>query len=587
LLWALGAFCSCQLVAATVDFPDTDQGVTPLGERMEFLLDPDGRMGYAEARRATGFAPAAGSTPSFGFLSGALWGRCVLRNTSVQTQKLVVELEMSQLSHLEWFVQSGVGESRRSSGGARDPGLHPYRFPFTALSLAPGESVTVYCRIRSDAAVWLPFVAGTEAALWQHRFTRDAIDYIYFGLGLALSGLGFGLTLIYRRRVFLFAALLPLALIGYYCLLFGYYHHLPWAWPAWVGREGVLIADAAVVGYFLLFMRSFFGTQTETRMAKLLLGVGLLLPGVTVVLTLALPFKVASYLCHGAVVTAYLLVTTQMFTVAWRQRLVDGALLAGACLVALMGKVFLVLQWAVVIPMLVPPMEVLRLASIIIFVLPLLACVFAQRSELLLEVRLAAAQRATAAAEATQLRAQLNPHFLLNTLNSIDTLSHDDPGKIPALVQRLAFFLRRCLLPTATVHPTLGEELGAIRNYLEIEQVRYGDRLQVAFEVAAEVAALRLPEFLLQPLVENALKFGLKEQATLQVRLGADVVAKTLRVWVENQGRLAPPEPARRYPGLGVDNVRLRLKLIYGERATFGLREVDGWVRAEIQLPLA
>lgn len=232
-------------------------------------------------------------------------------------------------------------------------------------------------------------------------------------------------------------------------------------------------------------------------------------------------------------------------------------------------------------------MEVLRLASIIIFVLPLLACVFAQRSELLLEVRLAAAQRATAAAEATQLRAQLNPHFLLNTLNSIDTLSHDDPGKIPALVQRLAFFLRRCLLPTATVHPTLGEELGAIRNYLEIEQVRYGDRLQVAFEVAAEVAALRLPEFLLQPLVENALKFGFKEQATLQVRLGADVVAKTLRVWVENQGRLAQPEPARRYPGLGVDNVRLRLKLIYGERATFELREVDGWVRAEIQLPLA
>lgn len=544
-------------------------------------------MGYAEAQQATGFTPATGPAPSFGFLSGALWGRCDLRNTSDQTQKLIVELEMAQLSHLEWFVQSGVGEARRSSGGARDPGLHPYRFPSTALSLAPGESVTVYCRIRSDAAVWLPFVAGTEMALWQHRFKRDAIDYIYFGLGLALSGLGFGLTMIYRRRVFLFAALLPLALIAYYCLLFGYYHHMPWAWPAWVGREGVLIADAAVVGYFMLFMRSFFGAQTETRMVKLLSVVGLLLPGVTVVLTLALPFKVASYLCHGAVVMAYLMGAIQMFTVAWRQRLVDGALLAGACLVALMGKVFLALQWTVVIPMLVPPMEVLRLASTIIFVLPLLACVFAQRSELLLEVRLAEAQRATAAAEAAQLRAQLNPHFMLNTLNSIDTLSHDDPGKIPALVQRLAVFLRRCLLPTATVHPTLGEELRAVRNYLEIEQVRYGDRLQVAFQVATEIQALRLPEFLLQPLVENALKFGFKDQTSLQVRVGADVVAKTLRIWVENQGRLAPAELVRRYPGLGVDNIRLRLNLIYGERATFDLREVDGWVRAEIQLPLA
>ncbi len=544
-------------------------------------------MGYEAVQRSTGFRPAAGAIPSFGYVSGVLWGRCVLRNASDQPQNLVVELEMSQLSHLEWFIQSGTEAPRRSFGGSHDPGLHPYRFPSTALSLAPGESATVYCRIHSDAAVWLPFVAGTETALWQHRFQRDAIDYIYFGLGLALSGLGVGLTLIYRRKVFLFAALLPLAFISYYCLLFGYYHHLPWAWPAWVGREGVLIADAAVVGYFLLFIRSFIATPAETWMAKLLLGIGLLLPGLTVVLTLALPFKVASYLCHGAVVTVYLLVAIQMFSVAWRQRLVEGVLLAGSCLVALMGKVFLVLQWTVVVPILIAPMEVLRLASIIIFVLPLLACVFAQRSELLLAVRLAAAQRATAVAEATQLRAQLNPHFLLNTLNSIDTLSHDDPGKIPALVHRLAFFLRRCLLPPATVHPTLGEELGAIRNYLEIEHVRYGDRLQVAFIVPAEVAALRLPEFLLQPLVENALKFGFQGQTTLQVRLGADIVAKTLRIWVENQGRLALAEPARRYPGLGVDNVRLRLNLIYGERASFDLREVDGWVRAEIQLPLA
>jgi hypothetical protein len=544
-------------------------------------------MAYAEARRATGFSPATGSVPSFGFLSGVLWGRCVLRNTSDQPQKLVVELEMSQLSHLEWFIQSGTEAPRRSLGGTHDPGLHPYRFPSTALSLAPGESVTVYCRIRSDAAVWLPFVAGTEMALWQHRFKRDAIDYIYFGLGLALSGLGFGLTLIYRRRVFLFAALLPLALIGYYCLLFGYYHHLPWAWPAWVGREGVLIADAAIVGYFLLFLRSFFANQAETRMAKLLLGVGLLLPGLTVAFTTTLPFKAASYLCHGAIVTAYLLVAVQALKFARRRRLAEDVILAVTCLVALAGSVFLVLQWTLIIPMLVPPMEILRIASVVIFVLPLLACVFAQRSELLLEARVALAERATAEAEQSTLRAQLNPHFLLNTLNSIDALSHDDPKKIPELVRRLAMFLRRCLLPSATRHPTLGEELAAVRNYLEIEQVRYGDRLQVAFVVPAEAADLRLPEFLLQPLVENALKFGFKDQTTLTVRLVAGVEAGTLRVRVENLGRLAPADMPRRYPGLGLENVRVRLNLLYGAAATCDLREVDGWVHAEIRLPIA
>jgi hypothetical protein len=587
MLLALCAFVGVELVAATVDLPVAGQPALPLGERMEFLLDLSGSLSFEDARRETGFAPSAGSVPSFGFISGALWGRCVLRNVSDQPQAFLLELEMSRLSHLEWYVQAGAAAPRRFRVGAHDPGPHPYRFPSVGVSLAPGEAATIYCRIASDTAVWLPFVVGTKDALWRRRFERDAMDQLYFGVGLALAGMSLGLALIYRRKLFVYTALLPLAYLGYYGLFFGYHHHWAQDWPVWVDREGVIVTNAAMVACFLLFIRQFLCGQEKTRVSWWLLGTGLALPGLMLVFALEAPYKIAIHFSHGAIAAAYLLGTAVVLVGAVQRRRFEDFLLAATCLLVLAGVVWLILQWMLVVPMVIQPMTALRVVSVVFLIFPLLACIYAQRSELLLEVRLALAERATMEAERSTLRAQLNPHFLLNTLNSIDALSHDDPSKIPDLVRRLGTFLRRCLVPTGERGPTLGDEMTAIRNYLEIEQVRYGDRLQVDYDIAAAAAAARIPEFLLQPLVENALKFGFKEQTTLQVRLGADVVAKTLRIWVENQGRLAPAELVRRYPGLGVDNVRLRLNLIYGERATFDLREVDGWVRAEIQLPLA
>jgi len=583
----LCAYCGAGLQAAVVDLPAPGQVVVPLGGRMEFLSDPTGRMEFADVQRAPGFAPAPDSVPAFGFVEGALWGRCVLRNASAQPQTIMVELEMSRLSHLEWYVQPAGLAPKRSFGGSHDPVARSYRFPSVNLSLAPGQAVTVYCRIASDTAVWLPFVVGTEDALWRHRLTRDGTDYIYFGFGLALAGLGLGLAMIYRRTLFLYAALLPLAYLAYYCLFFGYYQHWPWAWPLWVCREGVIVANAAIVACFLLFIRSFLQGAERAWPSRLMLGMAWLLPGLMLVFAVESPFKVAIHFSHAAIAAAYLLATAQVFAVAARRRRFADFMLAGSCLLVLVGVVWLMLQWMQVVPQFLSPVDVLRWVSVVIFVFSLLACVFAQRSKLLLEARVALAERATSEAEQSTLRAQLNPHFLLNTLNSIDALSHDDPKKIPELVRRLAMFLRRCLLPSATRHPTLGEELAAVRNYLEIEQVRYGDRLQVAFVVPAEAADLRLPEFLLQPLVENALKFGFKDQTTLTVRLVAGVEAGTLRVRVENLGRLAPADMSRRYPGLGLENVRVRLNLLYGAAATCDLREVDGWVHAEIRLPIA
>lgn len=585
--WALLTLCAVPwLQAAVVDLPPPGREVVPLGGRMEFLLDPSGRMEFADVQRAPGFAPAPDAAPAFGFVEGALWGRCVLRNASAQPQAIKVELEMSRLSHLEWYVQSAGLVPQRSFGGSHDPGLRSYRFPSVNLSLAPGQAVTVYCRIASDTAVWLPFVVGTEDALGRHRLARDGTDYIYFGFGLALAGLGFGLAIIYRRTLFLYTALLPLAYLAYYWLFFGYYQHWLWAWPHWVGREGVIVANAAIVACFLLFIRSFLQGTERAWPSRLMLGLAWLLPGLMLVFAVESPFKVAIHFSHAAIAAAYLLATAQVIAVAARRRRLSDFMLAGSCLLVLVGVVWLMLQWMLVVPQLLSPVAVLRWVSVVIFVFSLLACVYAHRAEQVLEARLVTAQQATAEAQYTTLRAQLNPHFLLNTLNSIDALSYDEPRKIPDLVQRLAAFLRRSLVASGTARPTLGEEVAAIRNYLEIEQVRYADRLTVEYAVSEEAAQARLPEFLLQPLVENALKHGFKSRTALTLRLVGFVASGVLCVRVENMGQLAAPDLMRGRPGVGVENVRLRLNLLYGEAASCELRQVDGWVHAEIRLPL-
>jgi len=422
---------------------------------------------------------------------------------------------------------------------------------------------------------------------WAFRVERDSTDYVYLGFGLAIACLGFGLTAIYRRLVFLCAALLPLAYMGFFTLFFGYYHHVWPDCPAWVGREGLILVNAAVAASYLFFMRLFLYGEERTVSSRLLRRAAVAAPVSMVVLAAVMPFKWAIHFCHGTIVASYLLGAVLGVFVARRRRLPEDWMLAASCLLVASGIVLLMLQWVSVLPVLVPPLTIFRVVSVVIFVFPLLSCVYAQRSEYLLKSRLSQAQQATTEAELTTLRAQLNPHFLLNTLNSIDALSHEDPRKIPGLVHRLAAFLRRCLVPTGADRPTLGEELAAVRNYLEIEQVRYGDRLQVSFDVTPAAAALRLPEFLLQPLVENALKHGFKARTTLAIRIVALVEAGMLRVWVENVGTLASPDSLRRYPGVGVENVRRRLGLIYGDAAGLDLREVDGWVRAEIHLPAA
>lgn len=184
------------------------------------------------------------------------------------------------------------------------------------------------------------------------------------------------------------------------------------------------------------------------------------------------------------------------------------------------------------------------------------------------------------------LQAQLNPHFLFNTLNSISTLMHRDVGTADRMIVRLGELLRRTLDHTGTQSVPLRAELDFLRRYLEIEQVRFGPRLAVDFQVPEDLLDTPVPNLLLQPLVENAIKHGIaprKQGGCIEV--GARREDARLHLWVRDNG-LGRSTATTRGGGVGLANTRARLEHLYGAAHRFehGPRP-EGGFGVDILLP--
>lgn len=213
------------------------------------------------------------------------------------------------------------------------------------------------------------------------------------------------------------------------------------------------------------------------------------------------------------------------------------------------------------------------------------------------------ALRAVAEARDAQLQMlayQLNPHFLFNTLNSLRALIDEDRERARDMVTELAGFLRYSLVERPLQLTRLSEELDAVRAYLAIESIRFEERLEVRVDVEAEAEECLVPAFLLNPLVENALKHGASPTPgePLRVWLRASSTEGRLRISVENTGTLVSPaggdrtggsgaaEPARLLgAGVGLRNVRARLEYQYPAAHRIDIGEQDGVVRVSLDLP--
>jgi two-component system, LytTR family, sensor kinase len=194
-------------------------------------------------------------------------------------------------------------------------------------------------------------------------------------------------------------------------------------------------------------------------------------------------------------------------------------------------------------------------------------------------------------AELRALRAQINPHFLFNSLNSIAALITAEPETAEEMIIRLAKIFRHVLTYHDRPFSSVNEEISFLQTYLEIEKVRFGDRLQVNFDIEASTSQLAIPTFILQPLVENSLKHGLGPKVgenLLTIR--ARQKSQHLELTVEDNGvgaSVTRKVPGRDCTGLGLRNVEERLQTVYRGDAQFSFESVPRMgSRAKILIPI-
>jgi len=196
----------------------------------------------------------------------------------------------------------------------------------------------------------------------------------------------------------------------------------------------------------------------------------------------------------------------------------------------------------------------------------------------------AAIERAHAllvASELNALRSKLNPHFLFNTLHSIIALTRRDPAAAETALFQFSDMLRYVLdtEKSGNDHVTLDEEIAFVRDYLELEALRLGSRLQVDWHLDDQAGQRGLPALSLQPLVENSIKHAFNPHSRpgrLAIRTGVDPVSQAVRVTVVDDGPGADPGAVRTSRGLGLRTVERRLQLEYGEQYGLDIATAPG-----------
>jgi signal transduction histidine kinase len=209
-----------------------------------------------------------------------------------------------------------------------------------------------------------------------------------------------------------------------------------------------------------------------------------------------------------------------------------------------------------------------------------------RREAVLLEARASQLEAQLAHARLDALRMQLNPHFLFNTLHAVSALVERDPGGVRRMIARLSELLRHTLDSRGTEEVPLAEELAFLQRYLDIMAVRFQGRLRVQTSVDDAVKEARVPNFILQPLVENALEHGVsRTSGEAEIEIRARREGHQLVVSVHDRGPGLDANAAE-LGGVGLTNTRARLAGLYGDAASVTVRsEAGGGAASELRLP--
>ncbi|MBN1273868.1 MAG: histidine kinase [Candidatus Aminicenantes bacterium] len=192
-------------------------------------------------------------------------------------------------------------------------------------------------------------------------------------------------------------------------------------------------------------------------------------------------------------------------------------------------------------------------------------------------------------AQLQMLRYQLNPHFLFNSMNSIRALIDEDDQKAREMITELSEFLRYSLDSKDYADIPLKNEIDAVKHYFAIQKKRYEDKLEVIYDIEPQAETYPVLSFLIHPLVENAVKYGMRTSSMpLSIHLKAKITDGSLWIEISNTGKWIEPEDRKDQPddstGTGVDNVRRRLENAFPGRHRFEVVEKEGKVHVQLEI---
>lgn len=187
-------------------------------------------------------------------------------------------------------------------------------------------------------------------------------------------------------------------------------------------------------------------------------------------------------------------------------------------------------------------------------------------------------------AELSALKSQINPHFLFNSLNSISSLTISSPEKAQEMVINLSTFMRYSLQHDQEETVSLKEELGNIKLYLAIEKVRFGKKLEPVFDIEEGCHDCQIPNMILQPLFENAIKYGVYE-ATGPVRIATSCKSENNYILIRIENDYEAESGKNRGEGIGIRNIKQRLELIYGNADLLRVTDNRTSFKVELLLP--
>jgi two-component system LytT family sensor kinase len=203
------------------------------------------------------------------------------------------------------------------------------------------------------------------------------------------------------------------------------------------------------------------------------------------------------------------------------------------------------------------------------------------------DLRMAVIESEKRNAQLLMLRAQMNPHFLFNALNTVLAVIDKSRDELKALVRALAEYLRYSLETRGEERVMIGQEFDAIVNYLAVEKARFREKLDVECRIVPDARSALVPGIIIQPLVENAIKYGRKTSPRpLRVRLDVSTLdSNSVVIEVSNTGAWVERDPSNTLSGVGLENLKERLKLLYSDSHRFCITSENGWVIVRIQIP--